>query len=68
MTKTFRKRQFHLGCPPSHFPAAYGAESVVSALGSRGARGAGKGLSRYLSHPMGRMEVMLKPSSGLTLN
>ena len=68
MTKTIRKRQFHLGCPRSPFPAAYGAENAVSALGSRGARDAGKGLSRFLSHPMGRMDVMLKPSSGLPLN
>jgi len=67
MTKTSRKRQIHLDFPPSSFSAACGAESAVSALKSRGARGAGKSLSRYLSHPMGRMEVVLKPSSGLPL-
>ena len=68
MTKTSRKRQIHLDCPPSSFPAACGAECAVSALRGRGARGAGKSPSHFLSHPMGRMEVMLKPSSGLPLN
>ena len=68
MTKTSRKRQIHLGYPPSPLLAACSAVSAVSALRGRGARGAGKDLSRYLSHPMGRMEVMVKPSSGLPLN
>ena len=67
MTKTSRKRRFHLGRPPSPFPTACGAESAASALRGRGARGAGKGLSRFLSHPMSRMEGVIKPSSGLPL-
>ena len=68
MAKTSRKRQINLGFPPAPFPAASGVESVVMVLGGRGARGAGKGLARFLSHPMSRMEVMRKPSSGLPLN